>query len=74
MLEPRVAVQMALVLHELADNARRHGALGQLAGRLTVAWRIEAGPPGTAAGAGLARAWPGCPCLAGVPPRVAVSC
>ena len=46
MLEPRVAVQMALVVHELADNARRHGALGDSPGRLTVAWRIEAGPQG----------------------------
>ena len=44
MLEPRVAVQMALVLHELADNARRHGALAGRAGRVTVDWRIEAGP------------------------------
>ena len=44
MLEPRVAVQMALVLHELADNARRHGALAGSSGRVTVDWRIEAGP------------------------------
>ena len=44
MLEPRVAVQMALVMHELADNARRYGALGGSAGRVTVVWRIEAGP------------------------------
>ena len=43
MLEPRVAVQMALVLHELADNARRHGALTGRAGRVTVGWHIEAG-------------------------------
>ena len=35
---------MALVLHELADNARRHGALAGRAGRVTVDWRIEAGP------------------------------
>ena len=41
MLDPRMAVQVALVLHELAENARRHGALaapgrsagGRLAGR-----------------------------------------
>jgi PAS domain S-box-containing protein len=42
MLEPRVAVQMALVLHELADNARRHGALAGTSGRVTVEWSIEA--------------------------------
>jgi PAS domain S-box-containing protein len=39
-LEPRIAVQLALVLHELATNARKHGALAG-SGRLTVAWRIE---------------------------------
>ena len=46
MLEPRLAVQMALVLHELAANARRHGALARPGGRVTVDWRIEAGPDG----------------------------
>jgi len=46
MLEPRLAVQMALVLHELVSNARRHGALGRPGGRVTVGWRLEAGPAG----------------------------
>ena len=46
MLEPRLAVQMALVLHELASNARRHGALAQPQGRVAVDWWVEAGPDG----------------------------
>jgi len=45
-LEPRVAVQLALVLHELASNARRHGALSGPDGRLGIDWRLEAGPDG----------------------------
>lgn len=69
MLEPRVAVQMALVLHELADNARRHGALAGSSGRVTVDWRIEAGPGDlrlvlvwseSAPGLALSEASPGC--------------
>lgn len=37
-----VTVQtFALALHELASNARRHGALSQPAGRLAVDWRME---------------------------------
>ena len=46
LLEPRLAVQMALVLHELVSNARQHGALARPGGRVTVDWRIEAGPEG----------------------------
>ena len=46
LLEPRLAVQMALVVHELVSNARRHGALGRPGGRVTAGWRIEAGPDG----------------------------
>jgi hypothetical protein len=38
---------MALVLHELADNARRHGALSGRDGRVTVGWHIEVGQGGT---------------------------
>jgi hypothetical protein len=46
MLEPRVAVQVALVLHELAENARRHGALAGPGGRVAVGWLVAAGPEG----------------------------
>jgi PAS domain S-box-containing protein len=46
MLEPRAAVQMALVAHELLENARRHGALARHHGRLEVGWHLAAGPRG----------------------------
>ena len=42
-LDSHTAVQMALVLHELASNARRYGALSQPAGRLSVDWTVAAG-------------------------------
>jgi PAS domain S-box-containing protein len=54
-LKPKSALAVAMVLHELAANAERHGALstpaGSLAlhwnvenGRLTIDWREEGGP------------------------------
>lgn len=46
LVEPRLAVQLALVLHELGRNARQHGALKVPDGRLFVDWRVEAGPGG----------------------------
>lgn len=44
--DPRVAAQVALVLHELASNATRHGALAAPAGRVAVDWQVAAGPDG----------------------------
>jgi two-component system CheB/CheR fusion protein len=40
-LQPKAAETMGLVMHELATNAIRHGALGQAGGRVSVAWRID---------------------------------
>ncbi|MET4701768.1 PAS domain S-box-containing protein [Constrictibacter sp. MBR-5] len=40
-LDPQASVQLALVLHELATNARKHGALAVDTGRVSVEWRIE---------------------------------
>ncbi|HEV7278074.1 MAG TPA: PAS domain S-box protein [Devosiaceae bacterium] len=41
-LNARAAVQLALVLHELASNARKHGALSVVEGRLAIRWHTEA--------------------------------
>jgi two-component sensor histidine kinase len=36
-----VAVTLSLVLHELATNAVKHGALSEQTGRLQIAWTVE---------------------------------
>ncbi|MEA3025454.1 MAG: hypothetical protein QOF91_739 [Alphaproteobacteria bacterium] len=42
---PRVALTLALGLHELTTNASKYGALSVPAGRIGVRWRIERRPP-----------------------------
>lgn len=42
-LGPETAVSFTVVFHELADNARRHGALGAPNGRVSVDWRLDDG-------------------------------
>lgn len=42
MLKPRQALNLALVLHELATNAAKHGALSGNRGSVRVSWRIVA--------------------------------
>jgi PAS domain S-box-containing protein len=46
LLEPKAAQILAMVLHELATNAAKYGALSSAEGRLNVCWRIEPGPDG----------------------------
>jgi PAS domain S-box-containing protein len=40
-LEPQTALHLALVLHELATNARKYGALSAPTGRLAVTWEVR---------------------------------
>jgi CheY-like chemotaxis protein len=40
-LDPQAAMNLALVLHELATNARKYGALSNPDGHLTVTWEIR---------------------------------
>jgi two-component sensor histidine kinase len=53
MLTPRAALTLSLVLHELATNAAKHGALTAPEGRVTLGWELT-GPPD---GAALSLAW-----------------
>ncbi|BCW90211.1 hypothetical protein sos41_33790 [Alphaproteobacteria bacterium SO-S41] len=43
-VSPKIAVQLALVLHELATNARKHGALSVPGGRLSIEWKMAMTP------------------------------
>jgi two-component sensor histidine kinase len=45
-LPPQMAQNFTLVLHELATNSAKHGALSGVAGKITVSWTIERGRSG----------------------------
>lgn len=48
-LRKRDVQTLAMALHELATNARKHGALAACDGRLAVTWRVERDAPGRTA-------------------------
>ncbi|MEO8559870.1 MAG: PAS domain S-box protein, partial [Rhodospirillales bacterium] len=43
-LPPKAAVNLSLVLHELATNARKYGALSVPNGQLNIEWKVFASP------------------------------
>jgi PAS domain S-box-containing protein len=46
-LQPKAALTLALVFHELAANAVKHGALSNgTAGRIEIAWQVDPTPQG----------------------------
>lgn len=44
-VSPRMALTMALVLHEMTTNAAKYGALSAPEGRIEIGWRVEPRPP-----------------------------
>ena len=40
-LPPQMAQNFTLVLHELATNSAKHGALSSIGGKITVSWTVE---------------------------------
>jgi PAS domain S-box-containing protein len=45
-LRPKTASTLAMVFHELASNAVKHGALSTESGRIAIDWKVETGAPG----------------------------
>ena len=41
-IKPRIATMLSLAVHELGDNAMRHGSLSASGGLVTVEWMVEA--------------------------------
>ncbi len=45
MLRPQPALLVALIVHELATNATKYGALSVTGGGVDITWKIESGSP-----------------------------
>lgn len=45
-LQPKASLILAVVFHELATNAVKHGALSNEAGHINIGWQVETGSPG----------------------------
>ena len=43
LLPPKLALTMALLIHELATNAAKHGALSSVVGKLSICWTVSDG-------------------------------
>jgi two-component sensor histidine kinase len=43
LLPPRLALTMALLIHELATNAAKHGAMSSVGGKLSICWTVTDG-------------------------------
>lgn len=46
-LQPKAALSLAMVFHELATNAAKHGALSTDAGRVSITWQVEPSSEGS---------------------------
>jgi PAS domain S-box-containing protein len=46
-LQPKASLSLAMVFHELATNAAKHGALSADAGRVSITWEVEPLSEGT---------------------------
>jgi PAS domain S-box-containing protein len=46
-LQPKAALSLAMVFHELATNAAKHGALSTDAGHISITWQVEPYSDGT---------------------------
>jgi two-component sensor histidine kinase len=44
MLHPRLALSLALIVHELATNAAKHGALSSPSGHVSIQWKLSSEP------------------------------
>ncbi|MBY3179530.1 PAS domain S-box protein [Rhizobium leguminosarum] len=43
-ISPKAVVAIALIVHELATNAAKYGALSAEAGKVSISWKLEASP------------------------------